>query len=48
MNAHTDLNPNADAAPSSKLLLGVFWIYVLIPLAWGVINTLLQATKLFH
>jgi hypothetical protein len=26
----------------------VFWIYVLVPLAWGVVNTLLQATKLFH
>lgn len=27
--------------------LAVFWIYVLVPLTWGVINTLLQATKLF-
>jgi len=48
MNTHTDLNAHADAAPPNKLLLGVFWIYVLLPLAWGVINTLLQATKLFH
>ena len=48
MNAHTHLNHNADAAPTNKLLLGVFWTYVLVPLAWGVINTLIQATKLFH
>ena len=25
----------------------VFWTYVLIPLSWGVVNTLAQATKLF-
>lgn len=48
MNTHTNLNRELDAHPTNKLLLGVFWIYVLIPLAWGVINTLLQATKLFH
>ena len=27
--------------------LVVFWTYVLIPLAWGVVNTLIQAMKLF-
>lgn len=27
--------------------LVLFWAYVLIPLAWGVINTLRQAMKLF-
>ena len=48
MNAHTNLHHTADATPTNKLLLGVFWIYVLVPLAWGVVNTLLQATKLFH
>ncbi len=35
MNARLDQSP-----PTNKLLLGVFWIYVLVPLAWGVINTL--------
>jgi hypothetical protein len=48
MNAHTNLNQDTGAAPGNKLLLGVFWIYVLVPLAWGVINTLVQASKLFH
>jgi hypothetical protein len=48
MNADTNLNHELKAAPTNKLLLGVFWIYVLVPLAWGVINTLVQATKLFH
>jgi hypothetical protein len=27
--------------------LAIFWIYVIVPLAWGVVNTLMQATKLF-
>jgi hypothetical protein len=48
MNADTKLNHDLNAARTNKLLLGVFWIYVLVPLAWGVINTLVQATKLFH
>jgi hypothetical protein len=34
--------------PTNKVLLAIFWIYVLVPLAWGVVNTLSQATKLFH
>ncbi|MGA3249764.1 MAG: oxalate:formate antiporter [Paraburkholderia sp.] len=33
--------------PASTVKLAVFWLYVLIPLAWGVVNTLLQAVKLF-
>ncbi|HEY1999761.1 MFS transporter small subunit [Paraburkholderia sp.] len=36
------------AHPTSRVKLAVFWLYVLIPLAWGVVNTLLQAIKLFH
>ncbi|GAB5096022.1 oxalate:formate antiporter [Caballeronia sp. LP006] len=35
-------------APANKGLMLVFWLYVLIPLAWGVTNTLTQAGKLFH
>jgi hypothetical protein len=48
MNTRIDQNYSSNAAPTNKVLLGVFWIYVVVPLAWGVINTLLQATKLFH
>ncbi|GLU34729.1 oxalate:formate antiporter [Trinickia caryophylli] len=33
--------------PTRPIQLVVFWAYVLIPLAWGVINTLRQALKLF-
>jgi hypothetical protein len=33
--------------PTNKGLLAIFWLYVLIPLTWGVVNTLLQAMKLF-
>ncbi|MBB5447026.1 MULTISPECIES: oxalate:formate antiporter [unclassified Paraburkholderia] len=34
--------------PTNKVMLVVFWVYVMIPLAWGVINTLTQAMKLFR
>ncbi|CAM2147577.1 MULTISPECIES: MFS transporter small subunit [Paraburkholderia] len=32
---------------SNKALMAVFWLYVLVPLVWGVTNTLAQAMKLF-
>ncbi len=35
------------ATPASRVRLVIFWAYVLIPLAWGVVNTLRQALKLF-
>ncbi|WP_186166386.1 MFS transporter small subunit [Burkholderia gladioli] len=46
----TDLSTRdaADAHPTNKGLLLVFWLYVLIPLVWGVFNTFAQALKLFH
>ena len=36
------------ARPTSKRLLALFWLYVLVPLVWGVSNTITQALKLFH
>lgn len=33
--------------PTNKPMLAIFWLYVLIPLVWGVVNTLTQALKLF-
>jgi hypothetical protein len=33
--------------PTNKGKLVVFWLYVTLPLAWGVINTLSQAMTLF-
>jgi hypothetical protein len=33
--------------PTSKAKLAVFWLYVTLPLAWGIVNTLSQAMKLF-
>ena len=33
---------------SRRMLLAAFWLYVTIPLCWGVYNTILQATKLFQ
>ena len=34
--------------PTNKPMLIIFWLYVMIPLAWGVINTLERALLLFH
>jgi hypothetical protein len=41
------MNTTTQEHPSNKGLLVIFWLYVLIPLAWGVTNTLMQAIKLF-
>jgi len=40
---------STQAAPqsSNKTLMAIFWLYVLVPLVWGVTNTLTQAMKLF-
>lgn len=38
---------SAAVTPTSRIRLAVFWAYVLIPLVWGVVNTLRQALKLF-
>ena len=34
--------------PTNKVKIAVFWLYVMVPLAWGVYNTLAQAMKLFQ
>ncbi|NIF43226.1 oxalate:formate antiporter [Burkholderia sp. Tr-862] len=38
----------ASVHPTNKAVLVVFWCYVLIPLAWGTVNTLTTAMKLFR
>jgi hypothetical protein len=40
-------NATQTNARTSALSLIVFWAYVLVPLTWGVVNTLRQAMKLF-
>lgn len=32
----------------NPLLVAVFWLYVAVPLAWGVWSTLQKALALFH
>lgn len=32
---------------TSPITLVIFWLYVLVPLLWGVFNTLKSASKLF-
>ncbi|PTB17618.1 oxalate:formate antiporter [Trinickia symbiotica] len=39
--------PPTAAHRTNRVAIVVFWAYVLIPLAWGVVNTLRQALKLF-
>ncbi|MGO4280802.1 hypothetical protein SAMN05216321_104167 [Cupriavidus sp. OV038] len=41
-------NQSLNAQPTNTGLLAVFWLYVLVPLVWGVSNTITQALKLFH
>ena len=41
-------NQSLDAQSTNTGLLAVFWLYVLVPLVWGVSNTITQALKLFH
>jgi hypothetical protein len=41
------MNTTTNKKSTNKLLMAIFWLYVLVPLAWGVINTLIQAMKLF-
>lgn len=43
----TNAQTATQTAPTSKAKLVVFWLYVSLPLAWGVVNTLTQAMKLF-
>ncbi|WP_116136329.1 MFS transporter small subunit [Trinickia diaoshuihuensis] len=40
-------NDSQTTRQTSSARLILFWAYVLIPLAWGVVNTLRQAMKLF-
>ncbi|MDR5856465.1 oxalate:formate antiporter [Caballeronia sp. LZ062] len=42
------MNDRYEGGASNKALLLIFWLYVLIPLAWGITNTLTQAVKLFR
>jgi hypothetical protein len=39
--------PPAVAEPSSGASLGIAWLFVGIPLAWGVAQTFLKALALF-
>ncbi|CAG9274518.1 MFS transporter small subunit [Paraburkholderia unamae] len=41
------MSNQAATKSSNKTLLAIFWLYVLVPLVWGVTNTLAQAMKLF-
>jgi hypothetical protein len=39
---------NAEGVSSSPLSIGLAWLVVMLPAAWGVYNTVLRAAKLFH
>ena len=38
----------AHGSTSSRLSLALAWAVVALPAAWGVYNTVLRATRLFH
>lgn len=42
------MSENTQSQPSSPLLVLVFWLYVGIPLAWGVFSTFHKAMALFR
>lgn len=42
------MSDHNDTERNSPLLLVAFWLYVLIPLAWGVSNTVTKSLALFH
>jgi hypothetical protein len=46
MNQH--YSTSDDAKPTNPALIVVFWLYVGIPLAWGVWSTLQKAMALFQ
>jgi hypothetical protein len=41
-------SPHASEAPSSAGLLIFSWLFVGIPLAWGVTQTIIKSMALFH
>lgn len=41
------MNERPNKNPSSRLLVALFWLYVLTPLAWGVWSTVKKALALF-
>jgi hypothetical protein len=38
----------SNVATSSTLTIGLAWLVVLVPAAWGVYNTVLRAANLFR
>jgi hypothetical protein len=39
---------SGDAKPTNPVLMVIFWLYVGIPLAWGIWSTLQKAMALFR
>jgi hypothetical protein len=42
------MNQATEVKKTNPALIVVFWLYVAIPLAWGVWSTLQKAAALFH
>ena len=45
---HPSGQPGEDASPSSAGLLIFSWLFVGLPLIWGVVQTILKSMALFH
>ena len=47
MESRNSPTPGADATPTSSLQVMLAWLYVGVPLAWGVSQTFIKALALF-
>lgn len=41
-------NSSESEAPTPALVVALFWLFVGLPLAWGIYHTVAQATQLFR
>ncbi|GAA3933802.1 MFS transporter small subunit [Hymenobacter algoricola] len=48
MESQSTTPPGADATPTSSLQVMLAWLYVGVPLAWGVSQTFIKALALFQ
>lgn len=45
---HANRSPSPVVKASSPIVMTLFWLYVGLPLAWGIWSTLQKAAALFH
>ncbi len=48
MKERVEMETKTERATGSGLSIGLAWLVVVLPAAWGVYNTVLRAAKLFQ